>query len=258
MKKKIALGAVGGIIILLILYAALYFIPFYRPIRIRMLDGFTYEIHADYAKAVKLADKNKAENVKMKDYVLHRPVEEMYINAITNDHVKTLTLSNNLTYVIRLSIHDCDELEEVYIGENTKMIDSGNFHTCPKLSQIVFNEGLEVIEEGGDGMYKTPNLKTVVLPTTIRSVGDDFFSFSGIENIYYQEPVEEINTFNILTDHDIRLYMPASITSIVEGTKPFNKEYMIIVTTSGTYAEEYANANGIRCEIVEHIAYPVQ
>lgn len=121
----------------------------------------------------------------------------------------------------------------------------------------------EVVEDPFWGRVEKHASEVVEVPYGVVKVAD--FVFEGcetagdIKEIRLPVTVEEVDTRAFANCGEVRVYMPESVTAIDTyslRTEPNEKfSYLggkvTIITTSGSYAEEYAKKYGVKYEIVE-------
>lgn len=132
-------------------------------------------------------------------------------------------------------------------------------------------QGEEFVMVGGCLVAYFGDAKVVEIPQGVKKLGACAFSncktVEDIEEIRLPETVTEVETYAFDDCGKIRVYMPDSVTTIDanyrdsalyhegddnESMLGFHaSENITIVTTKGSYAEEYAKAKGLQCEIVK-------
>lgn len=104
--------------------------------------------------------------------------------------LEKLLLPQGITEIGEAAASYCSNLEKVNFSTPLKKIGSGAFFGCTSLEmeQLVFPEGLEEI--GNTAFHYLPALTgEVVLPATLKSIGSDAFSSSGITKVTFNGPV---------------------------------------------------------------------
>lgn len=136
--------------------------------------------------------------------------------------LKELTFPKSLEIVEYTAFSDCYALKKITFLGNTS-VGSSAFDDCEKVTEVIFSgtdkraynicshafsdtkietialpEGLETIEFGA--FFGMQTLKTVYLPKSLKSVGDDSFAASVIETIYYAGSEDDWK--NITTEYN--------------------------------------------------------
>jgi len=115
---------------------------------------------------------------------------------------------------------------------------------------VIVSEGVAELEGGAftgwDSIYHT---KTVVLPSTLKFIGERSFFCAGITQISIPDGVEVIGDLAFQSCNSLsRIYIPQSVTNF--GDMVFLSANRVkIYSETGSPAEEYANKHGIPFEI---------
>lgn len=204
-----------------------------------------------------------------KSFVLPNSLTEIGDQAFYNTHIGNVVFSEHLTTIgeqaffgTKLTSVDIPG-SVLYVGENV-------FAGCP-LESVVIQNGLEVI---GDGMfYDCDSLTSIILPDSIKRIGKSAFARTAIKTITLPENLVEIDDYafyrcwglrevvipdsvRIIGSHAFsclyleKITIPESVTEIGEDAFTDN-ENLTIYTTKNSFAYEYANSHGIRCEIID-------
>jgi len=130
------------------------------------------------------------------------------------------------------------------------------FHPTDFLHVVVpktfFKEQLPVTMIGysafSDNLSNAAPFKSIVLPDTIKTIGDDAFRWAtGLENLSIPDGVTHIGNYVFLQCLSLSyISIPESVTSIGINVFPENDAFTIFAKC-GSYAWEYARENNIRC-----------
>lgn len=137
-------------------------------------------------------------------------------------------------------------------------------------SQWLWDQQQEFVVAGkGCLMAYHGDAKIVEVPRGVTKLDAEVFmacaDAKGIEEIRLSETVEEVETWAFDGCEKVKVYMPESVTAIDARhlsddpdtqrswliVNPLSVKELTIVTTSGSYTEEYAKQCGLECEIVE-------
>ena len=152
--------------------------------------------------------------------------------------------SHQAKYVVTSININPDEYDA--IGENA-------FDTFSSLTEVTIPEGITRIDrEAFSGCWR---LKKISLPKTLRSIGSEAFAETGLESIEIPEGVTEIgDRVFYLCDKLEKVVIPSSVMKIGKDLfiKTAGKETATttIYGEAGSFAESYANENGIPSQVV--------
>ena len=115
---------------------------------------------------------------------------------------------------------------------------------------VIVSEGVVVLEDSAfsswDSIYHT---KKIVLPSTLKSIGERSFFCAGITQISIPDGVEEIGDLAFQNCNSLsRIYIPQSVTKFGDMVFIMSKKVKIY-SEAGSPAEEYAIKNGIPFEV---------
>lgn len=115
---------------------------------------------------------------------------------------------------------------------------------------LVYGDGALLYYNGPEGR--------IVIPDGVKSMLED--SFIGLANseIFLPQTVQKIEDYCFSGCENIKIYIPSSVEEMGVQREDYdlpmlgrNCSDVTIVTTKGSYAEEYAKEHDIPCEIVE-------
>ena len=195
--------------------------------------------------------------------------------------LKIVKVGNNIKQIGMYAFYRCEVLESIgeqpglerignhafwgagsfsdfRVPENTEV---GNFAFFP--SEWLENQTGEFVIAGKGSLVAYHGSEEVLeIPYGITKIDAGAFSYceraENIREIYLPDTVEELVSMAFDYCGDITVYIPDSVTAIDEDYRDSrhyslsDKDAIIkIVTTKGSYAEEYAKTYNIPCEIVE-------
>ena len=97
----------------------------------------------------------------------------------------------------------------------------------------------------------------VQVPRGVKYISGRFDNAKELKEIYLPDTVVEIIDVKCLRKNGTRVYIPSSVTTIhADFYSTDDLGSVTIVTTAGSYAEEFAKENGFNLEIVDEIVYP--
>lgn len=200
---------------------------------------------------------------------------------ISCQKLKTVDVGNHIKYINNHAFYNCEALESIgeqsdlesigdwafwgagllsdfHVSKNTEV---GNFafHTSEWLKNqteefVVVGSGSLVAYRGSEEVLK--------IPYGIAKIDGGAFTYckraEDIKEIYLPDTVEELVSTAFSTCRDVTVYIPKSVTAIDEDYRDSESSFLVrdnatikIITTKGSYAEEYAKTYNIPCEIVE-------
>ena len=149
--------------------------------------------------------------------------------------------------------------------QDIKIIGENAFEATPWLFA---QEGDFVIINGSLQLYKGEK-KIVVIPDEVKSIDGAFSQRSyeykypiDVHEIYIPDSVESISSYSFFSQDNVTIYIPDSVTSIEISYGSKRNDGIdssgigTIVTTAGSYAEQFAKENGIPYEIVDSWEVP--
>lgn len=90
------------------------------------------------------------------------------------DSIKTIIITDGVTYIGRECFYECKNLESIYIGKDVKNIGFMAFESCTSLKDVYLSEGLNEI--GGSVFEYCTSLKRIDLPESLNKIGGYAFS----------------------------------------------------------------------------------
>ena len=141
----------------------------------------------------------------------------------------------------------CLYLNSVTMPEGVTSVGYQAFMGCPLLTNITFPKQMEQIEPGA--FYQCTGLKVVTLPEGIRELSEYlFYQCTSLEKVVIPSTVTKIGPYVFQECNSLRVIeIPAGVTEIDEQAfLGSNLTDTVIVTESGSYAEEWAKNKGCR------------
>ena len=136
-------------------------------------------------------------------------------NRCTN--LTNITIPESVTSIGDSAFHDCDSLTNITIPESVTSIGYGAFESCSSLTSITIPSSVtsignyafescssltsiiipnSVTSIGKAAFRRCTSLTNITIPNEVLSVGNNAFSYSNIENLYYNGTIEEYNNIN--------------------------------------------------------------
>ncbi|MBE5962165.1 MAG: leucine-rich repeat domain-containing protein [Lachnospiraceae bacterium] len=160
--------------------------------------------------------------------------------------LEEVKLPGTLTSIGTYAFSNCIKLESLKLPDSITKIGSRAFSGCESLKEITVPAGVTKIEEFL--FANCTSLEAINLPETLKDIEQQAFQHcSSLKEIKIPERVTAINigTFYGCTSLET-ITIPASVVNIYPTAfKDCNMEHISVVTSSGSYAEKYANENGM-------------
>lgn len=165
-------------------------------------------------------------NKQLKEIIIPEGVERIGFGAFDYcSSLETVSIPDSVTEIGQRAFGDCLGLKSVVLPKNLKKIDSNVFSRCKKLVSVSLPDALEYIYP--DAFYSCESLESITLPKNVIMVDD---AFTWCDNL---KTVKVLGKKTQFADRALR-----SLASN-GGT---------LVAPTGSFAEKYAKANGIRFE----------
>ena len=182
----------------------------------------------------------------LKTIVLPDTVTTIQTNAFSGcTALETIVFPDSLTSIQGSAFLNCSSLKNVTWGKNLTSIDSNAFSNCDSLTTVDFPD--TVTKMGTKVFYDCDALTSVKLGSGITTIPASTFEHCDVlESIVIPRRVTTIgnNAFKDCVKFT-SITIPRSMTSI--GSTAFSyPAKMTIYGVAGTYAETYANDNGIK------------
>lgn len=105
----------------------------------------------------------------------------------------------------------------VFEGENYNVTRTGweSFKDCKNITSVTIEEGMETIEYGSF-TYCT-GMTSISLPTSLRSLGQMAFGFSGLTSLTIPEGITKLESGIAYTCNLTALSLPSTLTTLTEG-----------------------------------------
>ncbi|MDE6294083.1 MAG: leucine-rich repeat domain-containing protein, partial [Clostridiales bacterium] len=103
-----------------------------------------------------------------------------------------LATPNGATSISYAAFEGCGSIISIEIPASVTSFGSFAFTDMPNLEQVTLKEGLTTLGDNGSLFLNCAKLKNVTLPSSLRTIGNDAFSYTGIESIVIPEGITEL------------------------------------------------------------------
>ena len=159
--------------------------------------------------------------------------------------LSSVTIPDGVTKIGSSAFFHCSSLSKVVIPDSVAELGALVFWGCDSLSEIVIPEGVPKI--GYSAFYACPKLSKIVIPDSVTDIGA--YAFCGCDSlreIVIPDSVKSIGTYAFWGCDSLRkVVIPDSVTRIGDDAFKYCHASLVIYAVSGSYAETYANRNGI-------------
>ena len=170
------------------------------------------------------------------------------IEKIKSSDLEELILPEGLVWIEGRNAIECQFLERIHFPSTLRRIAGEDvFWYTPwpghPLDTLDFNEGLEEI--GEDSLYGRRGIRSITLPSTLRSLGTGFLknglgcSWVALPNGLEKLPGQFLST----SGYVVCVFMPASITDFAMNA--LNEGFIYVYTPEGSPASQWAEERGI-------------
>lgn len=149
---------------------------------------------------------------------------EMYVLAHTNQLSEVIVLDGELKELPNHFLYN-SAVSSVSIPGNVQKIGDSAFQECANLKSIIIPEGVQSI---GSYSFKNSGLMEVVIPSSVKSISTEAFSAAKLAEIHClskTSPVADTYTFvydyNAEWENRITLYVPKGCSNIYKANSPW-------------------------------------
>lgn len=173
---------------------------------------------------------------------------------IDNVNITEFIISDNITELGGLTT--CTKLKTVIVGKGVTTIPNNFLRYSSEVKNIVLPNNIVTI---GDEAFLFSGLETITIPTSVTTIGDYAFTFTSLTDIYYEGTEEQWNSINIGIDDEnvianatIHFNQAPATKDYVETQLNTPKAEMILTdNTTGTNYRIYITDGKLQLEVVE-------
>ncbi|MDO5123857.1 MAG: leucine-rich repeat protein [Eubacteriales bacterium] len=231
------------------------------PSSVKYIDGEAFELNRSL-KAVNVASDNK--NYCSVDGVLYNKDKTELIYFPMANGITNYSVYDGVTKIGKKAFQSCSSLDEVALPDSVETISYRAFYGCvaevniPANLKVIEDEAFaasgitqailpEGITEIGYRAFGSSGLETLLLPQNLTYIGVKAFDNTNITSVVIPDTVSTVDegAFRSCSSLD-EITIPDSVTYIGENAFDWCPEDMLILGSTGSYAEEYAQANNIK------------
>lgn len=179
------------------------------------------------------------------------------IDAFVGKGITNVVIPYGITDIgdeaFRYTVHPAAAgIKTAYIPDSVASIGECAFLFCKELECVRIPANLQALRPGV--FSGCESLESIHLPKNLRTIGGSAFSMTNIRNVVIPAQVREIGRGAFYSCHSLeRITIPSNVRSI--GERAFeNCTKLTIYTTSGSFAESYAQLHGIPVAIITNSA----
>ena len=165
------------------------------------------------------------------------------------DSLTGIVIPDGVLWIGSYAFDGCRSLMSVTIPSSVTSIGDSAFSGCENLTSITIPDGVTSI--GKEAFANCGNLTEITIPGTVTGIGDGAFWCSSLINVTILEGVTSIGEGAFDSCRSLTSIMiPDSVTRIGGGSF-WGCDDLTIHAPTGSYAEQYADDNGIPFEAIE-------
>lgn len=166
-----------------------------------------------------------------------------------NESLINVELPDGLQSIGAEAFSGCSSLSALEIPDTLTEIGDRAFSGCKMLETAVIPSG--VTRLGEECFNYCESLTLVQIPASVKELGNKaFYDCDGLTAVVLPEGMEKIGAKCFAgSDGLTEVEIPASVTEIGKGAFTDHSEDLVIVGEAGSYAEQYANENGIAFQV---------
>ena len=155
------------------------------------------------------------------DIIIPEGVEEIADSALAHCyHLKNVSLPRSLKVIGRCAFMKCWSIESIDIPEDLKEIGDFAFHGC-ELKIVVLPEGVVSL---GNEVFLNSGLQNITIPSTIRKIGENaIYSFNNVETHIHIIDFSCVDGLENLYVPNTTIYVPAGLSKIYKQHPLFSK-----------------------------------
>lgn len=173
----------------------------------------------------------------------------------TNDYTGETSHGTEDSGGLYSAFYGCTSLKSFYYPSQTATSGGNTFYGCTSLTDVHFNNEMTQIGaadnwvEDSIGMFSGTKVKSVVIPSSIQSIGNYSFSQSNVENLYFKdgsyfETTDDFNAHSstwIKTNQSLKLYCCETLKTA------WDNDTATTFDGADGYSTKYLSSTELRC-----------
>ena len=168
--------------------------------------------------------------------------------AFAETAVKSVVLPNGVSTLGNYAFNKCASLATVSLGNSLTAIGDYAFSDCKKLESVTFGSALETI---GERAFASAKISSLVLPATVRTIGDWAFYNNPLTAITFNDGLQSIGSRAFYGVSVQTLNIPNSVTEL--DSYAFSGCKSLETVTIGTGVTKISDYTFNGCSSLERI-----
>ena len=164
--------------------------------------------------------------------------------------LESVTIPGSVTSIGNNAFNDCKSLADASIPASVKNIGEEAFYFCSSLKSVTIPDGVTSISKGA--FRECSALESVTIPDSVTTIGEGAFqACTSLKSVTIPDGVTSIGyaAFDYC-ESLTSVTIPASVTSIGEEAFDNCSPDLEISCYDGSYAQQYANDNGYKVNLI--------
>lgn len=171
--------------------------------------------------------------------------------AFAETAVKSVVLPDGVSTLGNYAFNKCASLATVSLGNSLTAIGNYAFSDCEKLESVTFGSALETI---GERAFASAKISSLVLPATVRTIGDWAFYNNPLTAITFNDGLQSIGSRAFYGVSVQTLNIPNSVTEL--GSYAFSGCKSLETVTIGTGVTKISEFTFNTCSALTQISCP--
>lgn len=171
--------------------------------------------------------------------------------AFAETAVKSVVLPDGVSTLGNYAFNKCASLATVSLGNSLTAIGNYAFSDCDKLESVTFGSALETI---GERAFASAKISSLVLPATVRTIGDWAFYNNPLTAITFNDGLQSIGSRAFYGVSVQTLNIPNSVTEL--GSYAFSGCKSLETVTIGTGVTKISDYTFNTCSALTQISCP--
>ena len=155
--------------------------------------------------------------------------------------VKSVVINNGITTIGENAFYEFEKMTSVKIPDSVTKINDGAFMGCKTLANVTLSSKL--IEIGEGAFYLCP-FKSISLPSTLKTIKDSAFDYTGLTKITIPASVTFIGNYAFSACYDLKEIRFNAKNAYIFPSVDVMETDTVIYGYSGSTAQKYAQSYG--------------